>query len=145
MRLLPAQPEHILEVNEMGSLVLEHWQKRWIWTALSRCTRQIRAYAIADRSQQTGQLLWEPIPASYKGCQSFSDLGAAYPLLFPADTHPCIGTGERQTHHMERCYNRLTQSNARFVRKTLSFSKSDTIHELVTRSFMIKHNLSLTC
>jgi IS1 family transposase len=45
---------------------------------------------------------------------------------------------------MERWYNRLRQSNARFVRKTLSFSKSDTMHEIMTRSFIIKHNLSLT-
>jgi len=143
--LLPAQPQDILEVDEMWSFVLEHWQKRWIWTAMCRRTRQIIAYAIGDRSQKTCQLLWERIPASYKGCQSFSDLWDAYQLVFPPEIHQCIGKGERQTNHMERWYNRLRQSNARFVRKTLSFSKSDTMHEIVTRSFIIKHNLSLTC
>jgi len=143
--LLPAQSEDILEVDEMRSFVLEQWQKRWIWTAMCRRTRQIIAYAIGDRSQKTGQLLWERIPVSYKGCQSFSDLWDAYQLVFPPDTHQCIGKGERQTNHMERWYNRLRQSNARFVRKTLSFSKSDIMHEIVVRSFIIKHNLSLTC
>jgi len=134
----------ILEVDEMGSFVLQHWQKRWIWTVMCRRTRQIIAYAIGDRSQKTCQLLWERIPASYQGCQSFSDLWEAYQLVFPPATHLCIGKGERQTNHMERWYNRLRQSNARFVRKTLSFSKSDTIHEIMTRSFIIQHNLSLT-
>ena len=129
----------------MWSFVLEHWQKRWIWTAMCRRTRQIIAYVIGDRSQKTCQLLWERIPASYKGCQSFSDLWEAYQLVFLPDTHQCIGKGERQTNHMERWYNRLRQSNSRFVRKTLSFSKSNTMHEIVTRLFIIQHNLSLTC
>ena len=142
--LFPAQPEDILEADEMWSFVQEHWQKRWIWTVMCRRTRQIIAYAIGDRSQQTCRLLWERIPASYKSCQSFSDLWEAYQMIFPPDTHQCVGKGERQTNHMERWYNRLRQSNARFVRKTLSFSKSDIMHEIVTRSFIIKHNLSLT-
>jgi len=143
--LLPAQAEDVLELDEMWSFVQEHWQKRWLWTAMCRRTRQIIAYAIGDRSQKTCQLLWERIPTRYKGCQSFSDLWEAYQIVFPADTHRCVGKGERQTNHMERWYNRLRQSNARFVRKTLSFSKSDTMHEIVTRSFIIQHNLSLTC
>jgi IS1 transposase len=62
--LLPAQPKDIVEVDEMWSFVLEHWQKRWIWTAMCRRTRQIIAYAIGDRSQKTCLLLWERIPAS---------------------------------------------------------------------------------
>ena len=137
--LLPAQAEDILEVDEMWSFVLEHWRKRWIWTVLCRRTRQIIAYAIGDRSQHTCRILWERIPKVYRGCQSFSDLWEAYQLVFPPDTHQCIGKGERQTNHMERWYNRLRQANARFVRKTLSFSKSDLMHEIV------KYNLSLTC
>ena len=143
--LLPVQTEDILEVDEMWSFVLKQWRKRWIWTVLCRRTRQIIAYAIGDRSQNTCRILWERIPEAYRGCQSFSDLWEAYQLVFPPDTHQCVGKGERQTNHIERWYNRLRQSNARFVRKTLSFSKSETMHEIVTRSFIIKHNLSLTC
>ncbi len=143
--LLPAQAEDILEVDEMWSFVLERWRKRWIWTVLCRRTRQIIAYAIGDRSQNTCRILWERIPKVYRGCQSFSDMWEAYQLVFPPDTHQCIGKGERQTNHMERWYNQLRQSNARFVRKTLSFSKSDLMHEMNTRSFIVKYNLSLTC
>ena len=141
--LLPVQTEDILEVDEMWSFVLKQWRKRWIWTVLCRRTRQIIAYAIGDRSQNTCRILWERIPEAYRGCQSFSDLWEAYQLVFPPDTHQCVGKGERQTNHMERWYNRLRQSNARFVRKTLSFSKSDLMHEIITRSFIVKYNLSL--
>jgi IS1 family transposase len=79
----------------------------------------------------------------YKRCHSYSDFWEAYQLVFPAETHECVGKGSGQTNHMERWYNKLRQSNARFVRKTLSFSKSDEMHEVVTRLFIIRHNLSL--
>ena len=49
-----------------------------------------------------------------------------------------------ETNHMERWYNRLRQSNARFVRRTLSFSKSDKMHEVVTKLFIFRYNLSLS-
>ncbi len=141
--LLPAQAEDILEVDEMWSFVFEQWRKRWIWTVMCRRTRQIIAYAIGDRSQKTCRLLWERIPEPYKGCQSFSDLWEAYQLVFPPDTHRCVGKSEGQTNHMERWYNKLRQSSARFVRRTLSFSKSDRMHEILTRSFIVKYNSSL--
>ncbi|MGZ9166379.1 MAG: IS1 family transposase [Anaerolineales bacterium] len=139
--LLAAQSGDILEVDEMWSFVREQWQKCWIWIAMCRRTRQIIAYAIGDRSQMTCQLLWDRIPASYKGCQSFSDLWEVYQLVFPPDTRQCIGKGERQTNHMERWYNLLRQANARFVRQTLSVFKSDTMHEIVTYLLTtIKHS-----
>jgi len=88
------------------------------------------------------------IPANYKGCQSFSDVWEAYQLIFPPDTHQRIGKGERHTNHMEHWYNRLRQSNARFVGKTLSFSKSDVMHEILlalsssntTYHLLLNHN-----
>ena len=43
-----------------------------------------------------------------------------------------------------RWNNTLRQSNARHVRKTLSFSKTDFYHELVTRVFIVRYNLSLS-
>jgi IS1 family transposase len=72
-----------------------------------------------------------------------SDFWGAYQLVFPAEPHACVGKGSGQTNHMERWYNRLRQSNARFVRKTLSFSKSDAMHEVVTKLFIIRYNPSL--
>jgi len=110
---------------------------------MCRRTRQIVAYAIGDRSEATGRRLGEQIPASYRGGQSFSDFWKAYQKVFPAQTHACVGKGSGQTSHRERWYNTLRQFNARFVRKTLSFSKSEVMHEIVTRVFIVRHNLSL--
>ena len=46
---------------------------------------------------------------------------------------------------MERGNNTLRQRNARYVRKTLSFSKSDFYQEVVTRLFIIRYNLRKAC
>lgn len=54
---------------------------------MCRRTRQVIAYAIGDRSQNTCRRLGERIHANYKGCQSFSDVWEAYQLIFPPDTH----------------------------------------------------------
>lgn len=141
--LLPAQPDDVLEADEMGSFVRQRANKRWLWTVMCRRTRQIVAYTIGDRSAATCRKLWEQMPASYRGCQSFSDFWEAYPKVFPEETHECVGKESGKVSHMERWDNTLRQSNARFVRKTLSFSKSDFMHEIVTRVFIIRHNLSL--
>lgn len=110
---------------------------------MCRRTRQIVACVIGDRSEITCRRLWEQIPESYRVCQSFSDFWDAYQKVFPEDTHESVGKGSGQTNHMERWFNRLRQSNARFVRKTLSFSKSDAMHEIVTKLFIVRYNLSL--
>ncbi len=127
----------------MWSFVSERWNKRWLWTVMCRRTRQIIAFVIGDRSETTCRQLWEQIPLSYRGCRSYSDFWEAYALVFPPETHECVGKGSGQTNHMERWYNTLRQSSARFVRKTLAFSKSDVMHEIVTRLFIIRYNLSL--
>jgi IS1 family transposase len=141
--LLPAEREDVLEADEMWSFVSQRANKRWIWTALCRRTRQIVAYAIGNRGEETCRKLCEQLPPTYRGCQSFSDFWEAYQKVFPAETHFSVGKESGQTNHMARWYNRLRQSNARFVRHTLSFSKSDQMHEIVTRLFIVRYNLSL--
>lgn len=65
---------------------------------MCRRTRQIVAFVIGDRSEATCRKLWEQIPSAYKGCQSYSDFWEAYQLVFPEETHQCVGKGSgRQT------------------------------------------------
>ncbi len=45
---------------------------------------------------------------------------------------------------MERWNNTLRQHLGRYVRQTLSFSKSDLHHYLFTKSFIIQYNLGLS-
>lgn len=140
---MPAQAEDVLEVDEAWSFVAKKIDKRWLWTAICRRTGQIVAFIIGDRSEETCQQLWQVIPQSYRQCQSFSDFWKAYAKVFPQVTHQSVGKETGETAHQERWYNTLRQWLGRYTRKTLSFSKLDFYHELVTRWFIIEHNLRM--
>ncbi len=45
---------------------------------------------------------------------------------------------------MERWNNTLRQRVGRYVRQTLSLSKSDVYHHLVTKWFIVQYNLGLS-
>jgi insertion element IS1 protein InsB len=141
--LLPAQADDVLEMDELVSFVSEKWFKRWLWTAQCRRTRQIVAFAIGDRSETTARKLWQAIPQAYRDRPVFTDEFNVYPLIVPAEQHHPVPKGSGQTNHQERWYNTLRQWNGRYTRRTLSFSKEDFYHTLVTLWFIIEHNLRM--
>lgn len=141
--LLPAQDDDVLELDEMWSFVLRKADKCWLWIAVCRRTRQVVAFVLGDRSEASCGMLWERIPAPYKTCRTFSDFWSAYRKVFPKKTHSSVGKETGQTCHVERWNNTCRQSNARYTRKTLSFSKTAYFHELVTRLFIVRYNLNL--
>jgi IS1 family transposase len=51
-----------------------------------------------------------------------------------------VGKETGETAQVERWNNTLRQRLARFVRKTLSFSKSDEYHEIALRLFLHEYN-----
>lgn len=136
-----AQADDVLELDELRSFVLKKENKRWVWVALCRRTRQIVAYYIGDRSDESCRQLWQRIPDGYKACTTFSDFWEAYQRLFSADSHHSVGKETGQTAHIERWNNTFRQRLAHFVRKMLSFSKSDAVHDLVLLFFIINYNL----
>jgi len=142
--LLPAKSEDILELDEIWSFVFVKTAKYWLWTALCRRTRQIVAFVIGDHSAETCQRLWNKIPKDYRACHTFSDFWDAYQKVFPEETHRSVGKDTGQTNHMERWNCTLRQRLARYVRKTLSFSKVEYMHHLVTRWFILEYNLAIT-
>jgi insertion element IS1 protein InsB len=142
--LLPPQADDVLELDELWSFVFKKDAKRWRWVALCRRTRQIVAFVIGDRSEKTCRRLWNKIPESYRTCHSFSDFWDAYQKVFSTETHQSVGKESGETAHVERWNNTLRQRLARFVRKTLSFSKSDVYHNIVTKWFIAEYNLAIS-
>jgi insertion element IS1 protein InsB len=132
-----------LELAELWSFVLKRANKRWVWIALCRATRQVVAYALGDRSRATCQKLWAAVPLAYRRGHCFSDFWEAYQLVIPSEQHTAAGKESGFTAHVERWNNTLRQRLGRFVRKSLSFSKSDTMHELCLRLFLHDYNKSL--
>jgi len=131
----------ILELDELWSFVFEKENQAWIWIALCRKTRQIVAYAIGDRSQKTCRKLWEAIPQMYRAGHCYTDFWRAYLAVIPEEQHSAVGKETGETAHVERWNNTLRQRLGRFVRKTLSFSKSLFMHDACLGLFLHRYNL----
>ena len=131
--------------------------KRWIWLAQCRRTRQIVAYVIGSRGEEACRLLWERVPAAYKGGVQgrrtraaykgglcYTDFWAAYAEVLPQEQCRAMGKGAGQTNHVERFNNVLRQRLGRSVGRTLSFSKSDVMYEACLLLFLHEHSCTST-
>jgi len=99
------------------------------------------AFAIGDRSARTAAKLWSKIPESYRQRQSFSDFWKSYRPVFEEDpTHEQVPKDSGALAHVERFFGTVRQRLARYVRQTLSFSKSERMHHLVTKLFIEAYN-----
>jgi IS1 family transposase len=132
-----------LELDEMWSFVLRKTNQSWVWLAICRTTRQIVAYVTGDRSEKTCRTLWNAIPATYRSGTCYTDFWKVYTLVIPDDQHEAVGKETGETAHIERFNNTIRQRLARFVRKTLSFSKSQLLHDICLRLFLWRYNMDI--
>jgi insertion element IS1 protein InsB len=132
-----------LEIDELWSFVFRKTSQAWVWIALCRETRQVVGFIMGDRTESTCRKLWEAIPQLYQQGHSYSDFWEAYTNVIPQEQHTAVGKDSGETSHVERWNNTLRQRLARFVRKTLSFSKSWFMHELSLRLFIHRYNCEL--
>ncbi len=99
------------------------------------------SYAVGDRSEQTCRRLWKAIPQAYQKGHCYTDFWKAYQAVIPEEQHAAVGKETGETAHVERWNNTLRQRLARFVRKTLSFSKSLFMHDACLNLFLHRYNL----
>ncbi len=85
--LRPATEGDVLELDELWSFVHQRKNKKWVWMALCRRTRQIVAFAVGDRSEVTCRRLWQRIPLAYRRGLCFTDFWDAYGKVIPEDQH----------------------------------------------------------
>ena len=133
----------VLELDEVWSFVGKKAEKRWLWVALCRRTRQIVAFYIGKRDEAAAQQLWQRIDYPYTLCPLYTDHYPAYEASLPQLLHWPKEKRSGATAHIERWNNSLRQRLARLVRKTLSFSKSDAMHHLMIEWFIIEHNQAM--
>jgi IS1 family transposase len=138
--LLPAHSDDVLELDELWSFVGNKKNKVWIWIALCRRTRQVVAWWYGKRDRHCCGCLWNRIPEDYRQARVYTDFYAAYARVVPNQQHCPGAKSEGQTNHVERLNLTLRQRVARFVRKTLSFSKKLRHHIYALRLFFVQHN-----
>jgi insertion element IS1 protein InsB len=129
------------ELDEMWSFVHKKKNKKWIWIAQCRKTRQVVAFYVGDRSRNSAKELWKRIPSNLrkKGC-FYSDDWDAYKSVFPEERHK-YSKIKKDTNHLERLNNTIRQRVSRLVRKTLSFSKKLKNHISAIKYFFCNYNL----
>ena len=81
-------------------------------------------------------------PGGFLRCAVLHGLLGAYSNVIPVEQHSAVGKESGQTAHVERWNLTLRQRLARFVRRTLSFSKSSQMHEACLRLFIYRYNCS---
>ncbi len=143
--LLPYEDGDIIEMDELWSFVYEKANKCWVWIALCRRTRQVVSWSIGARDEERCQTLYDLLPEPYKGSMIYTDFYAAYKKVLGKEgaDFECVGKDTGQTNHVERWNCTLRQRTGRFVRKSLSFSKSEEVHELMLEMFIHEYNTSL--
>jgi len=124
----------------MWSFVRCKVNKRWIWLALCQASRQVVACVIGGRGIETCTMLWRNVPQSFKQGICFTDFWQAYQAVIPDEQHLAVGKDTGLTAHIERFNNTIRQRLARFVRQSLSFSKSDQMHLNCLFLFLHRYN-----
>jgi insertion element IS1 protein InsB len=131
------------ELDELWSFVGKKANRQWVWIAMDATTRQVIAFHVGDRSQDSAEQLWANIPAVYREQALFyTDQYAVYTGIIPAAQHRAISKLARKTNHVERFNCTLRQRVSRLVRATLSFSKKLSHHIGAIKYFICDYNLT---
>jgi insertion element IS1 protein InsB len=131
----------VLEWDELWSFVGSKAKPAWVWVALDRETQQVVACCLGDRSEESCRFLWEQVPEPWRAATCYTDFWQSYGAVIP-DAQHVAGKGTGETAHVERWNNTLRQRLGQFVRKTLSFSKCDYLHQARLILFLHRYNLS---
>ncbi len=120
------------EVDEMWSFVQSKHQQRWLWWAIDHRTGEVLAYVLADHKDKAFlklKALLEPFGIM----QFYSDGWGAYERHVAPVFHT---VGKRNTQQIERKHLTLRTRIKRLARKTICFSKSTVMHDVVIGLFI---------
>ena len=127
------------ELDAMWSFVGSKQQPWWLWEALDHQTGRIVAYTFgrrADRALWKLKALLEPFGI----CHFYTDGWGAYQRQLDPQRHV---VGKRRTQQLERKHLTLRTRIKRVVSKTICFSKSVQMHELVIGLFINRFEFGL--
>ena len=124
-----------VEMDEMWSYVGNKNNPRWLWHALDHSTGAVLAYVFGRRKDEvflTRKALLEPFGLTYY----YTDKWGAYTRHLDPEPHP---TSKRSTQKIERKHLTLRTRIKRLVRKTICFSKSTQMHNIVIDLFVNRY------
>ena len=131
----------VLELDELWSCVLKKARKRSHLDCAAVARRAKLSPLLSETAaRRTCRRLWQAIPDKYRQAHCSTDFWEASTKVLPEAQHTAVGKESGETAHIERWNLTLRQRLARFVRRTLSFSKSSVMHEACLRLFIHRYN-----
>lgn len=128
------------ELDEMWSYVGKKTNPRWLWHAIDRKTGQVLAYVFGRRKDEVFlqlKTLLEPFGIK----RYYTDGWGAYERHLPVELHQ---VGKRNTQRIERKHLSLRTRIKRLLRKTICFSKTELMHDLVIGLFINRYEFGLS-
>ena len=123
------------EMDEMWSFVGKKKEPRWLWHAIDHATGAVLAYVFGRRKDAVFlqlKALLEPFGLT----RFYTDHWGAYTRHLAPEVH-C--PGKRHTQKIERKHLTLRTRIQRLMRKTICFSKSTQIHDIVIGLFVNRY------
>ena len=121
-----------LELDEQWSFVGSKSNQRWLWLAISHYTIEVLAYTFGSRTNAAFQEL-KRLLTPFHITKYFIDGLLAYQRLLPHEKH---AEGKRNTQKIERKFLTFRTRIKRLARRTICFSKSEWMHDIVIGLFI---------
>jgi insertion element IS1 protein InsB len=127
------------EVDEIWSYVGKKREPPWLWHAIDHRSGHVLAYVLGRRKDAVflkRKALLEPFGIT----RYYTDSWGAYTRHLDADEHQA---GKRNTQQIERKHLTLRTRIKRLVRKTICFSRSIQMHDIVIGLFVNRYEFGL--
>jgi len=123
------------ELDEMWSYVGKKAEPRWLWHAIDHASGTVLAY-VFGRRQDTVFLQRKALLEPFGIRRFYSDGWGAYERHIDPEQHT---VGKQYTQKIESNHINLRTRIKRLVRRTICFSKTTTMHDLVIGLFINRY------
>jgi insertion element IS1 protein InsB len=128
------------ELDEMWSYVRSKANPRWLWHAIDHHTGQVLAY-VFGRRQDTVFLALKALLEPFGITRYFTDGWGAYERHVETEQHT---VGKANTQKIESKHINLRTRIKRLVRRTICFSKTERMHDLVIGLFINRYEFGVS-
>jgi insertion element IS1 protein InsB len=123
------------ELDEMWSYVGKKAEPRWLWHAIDHHSGAVLAYVFGRRKDEVFLQLQELL-TPFRITRFYTDGWGAYERHIDAAQHTI---GKAHTQKIESKHINLRTRIKRLVRRTICFSKTTTMHDLVLGLFINRY------
>jgi len=128
-----------VEIDEMWSFVGNKEHQRWLWHAIDPVSGAVLAYVLGTRTDEVFLQL-QALLGPFGITRFYTDAAGVYARHVPAGSHT---VGKLYTQQIERKHLTLRTRIKRLARKTICFSKSVFMHDIVIGLFVNRYEFGL--